>query len=72
MAPEVAQFWSIRLAECVEEQFYQLVRKLGAIGEIQFEHLFVDGTEIEANANKYSLAWEKSLTKYEGTGFDPD
>jgi len=35
------------------------------MGEIKFEHLFVDGTKIEANANKYSFVWKKSTTKYE-------
>ena len=33
--------------------------------EIRYEHLFVDGTKIEANANKYSFVWKKSVTKYE-------
>lgn len=62
---EIARFRSIRLAECGEELFYQLVRKLGDWGEITFEHLFVDGTKIEANANKYSFVWKKSTIKYE-------
>ena len=35
------------------------------MGEINYEHLFVDGTKIEANANKYSFVWKKSITKYE-------
>jgi hypothetical protein len=42
-----------------------LVKKLSAFGEIKYEHLFVDGTKIEANANKYSFVWKKSTTKYE-------
>lgn len=62
---EIARFRSLRLAECCEELFYQLVKKLSALGEIKFEHLFVDGTKIEANANKYSFVWKKSTTKYE-------
>ncbi len=35
------------------------------MGEIQFENLFVDGTKIEANANKYSFVWKKSTNKYQ-------
>ncbi len=62
---EIARFRSIRLTECGEELFYQFVRKLSELGEIRFEHLFVDGTKIEANANKYSFVWKKSTTKYE-------
>jgi len=62
---EIARFRSKRLPECGGELFYQLVRKLSVLGEIKYEHLFVDGTKIEANANKYSFVWKKSTTKYE-------
>jgi transposase len=62
---EIARFRSKRLTECGEELFYQLVGKLSDLGEIKYEHLFVDGTKIEANANKYSFVWKKSTTKYE-------
>ena len=62
---EIARFRSERLPEIAEDLFYQLVEKLYDSGEIKFEHLFVDGTKIEANANKYSFVWKKSTTKYE-------
>lgn len=62
---EIARFRSVRLSACGDEIFYQLVKKLSVLGEIKFEHLFVDGTKIEANANKYSFVWKKSTTKYE-------
>lgn len=62
---EISRFRSTRLSECYEELFYQFVQKLKDLGEIKFEHLFVDGTKIEANANKYSFVWKKSTTKYE-------
>ena len=62
---EIARFISKRLAECKEELFSQLVQRLYEMGEIAFAHLFVDGTKIEANANKYSFVWKKSTNKYE-------
>lgn len=62
---EIARFRSKRLSECGEELFYQLVKKLSGMEEIKYEHLFVDGTKIEANANKYSFVWKKSVNKYE-------
>lgn len=62
---EIARFRSKRLAECVDELLSQLVHHLHGIGEITFEHLFVDGTKMEANANKYSFVWKKSTSKYE-------
>ena len=62
---EIARFRSQRLSQCAEGLFYQLVEKLTEYGEIKYEHLFVDGTKIEANANKYSFVWKKRTTKYE-------
>lgn len=62
---EIARFRSQRLAECCEGLFYQLVEKLKERGVIKYEHLFVDGTKIEANANKYSFVWKKSTNKYQ-------
>lgn len=62
---EIARFRSKRLAECAEELIGQLVKRLHEMGEIKYEHLFVDGTKLEANANKYSFVWKKSTNKYE-------
>ncbi len=62
---QIARFRSQRLSLCGEALFYQLVKRLGNKGEIMYEHLFVDGTKIEANANKYSFVWKKSTNKYE-------
>ena len=53
------------LSECGEYLFYELIHKLRELGEIRLAHLFVDGTKLEANANKYSFVWKKSTTKYE-------
>jgi len=62
---EISRFRSKRLPECMDELFYQLVEKLHGFGEIKYEHLFVDGTKMEANANKYTFVWRKSTTRYE-------
>ena len=67
---EIARFRSQRLPACAELLFYTLVKLLGDKGEICYEHLFVDGTKIEANANKYSFVWKKSTTKYEARLLD--
>lgn len=53
------------LPYAAEDLFYQLVKHLYKIGELNFEHLFVDGTKIEANANKYSFVWKKSTNRYQ-------
>ncbi len=67
---EIARFRSQRLSNCADDIFYQIVNKLAELDEIKFEHLFVDGTKIEANANKYSFVWKKSTNKYESRLLD--
>jgi transposase len=68
-APEhsrIARFIKKHLqGEIAEELFYQLVLLLEEKGEIEFSHLFADGTKIEANANRYSFVWAKSTHKYD-------
>lgn len=49
----------------VEDLFYQMVEHLYHIGEVNFENLFVDGTKIEANANRYTFVWKKVVNKNE-------
>lgn len=49
----------------LEDLFYQQVKFLAEEGEIQFENAFIDGTKIEANANKYTFVWKKAVFKNE-------
>lgn len=51
--------------DVMENLFYQLVTKLLERGHISLENLFVDGTKIEANANRYSFVWGKAVSKNE-------
>lgn len=44
----------------------QLNRKLIELGEIGFSEVFIDGTKIEANANRYSFVWRKTAEKNYG------
>lgn len=59
----IARFRSQRVMAAAEGLFYQLVELLKDRREIGFENLFVDGTKIEANANKYSFVWRKTTEK---------
>ena len=61
----IARFRSKRLEECVEDLFSQFIIELEKRNEIEFENLFVDGTKIEANANRYSFVWKKATDKFE-------
>jgi transposase len=61
----IARFRSDYLSDTVEDLFYQMVQYLNQIGEVNFENLFVDGTKIEANANRYTFVWKKAVDKNE-------
>lgn len=67
-APEhntIARFRSERLSDCIENLFNQLIAKLGEMNEIKYENIFIDGTKIEANANRYTFVWKKAIKKFE-------
>ena len=59
----IAEFRQKRLQGAVEGLFCQLAQVLHQMGEVSFDHLFVDGTKLEANANKYSFVWKGSVNK---------
>lgn len=59
----ISRFQDERLSTVIEGLFYQFVEKLCAMGEIKFKNLFVDGTKIEAYANKYTFVWKKAVEK---------
>ena len=51
--------------DTLEDLFYQLIEKLIESEEIELKHLFIDGTKLEANANRYTFTWKKSIHKQE-------
>ena len=59
----IARFQNEKLTAVMEDLFYQLISKLKEIGEISFKNIFVDGTKIEANANRYTFVWAKTVRK---------
>lgn len=59
----LSRFQNERLTEVIEDLFYQLVMKLYELNEIGFKNIFVDGTKIEANANRYTFVWRKAIEK---------
>ena len=59
----IAPFQNERLSAAMEKLFYQLVLKLSELGEAEFKNVFVDGTKIEANANRYTFVWANAVQK---------
>jgi transposase len=50
----------------IQELFYGIVEQLMKQGYVNLESYFVDGTKIEANANRYSFVWSKSTQRFKG------
>lgn len=47
----------------IADVFNQVTDMLAEAGEIDFENVFIDGTKIEANANRYSFVWKGANDK---------
>ncbi len=60
----VNRFRGVVLRETIEDLFTQMVEELLNLGLVDLEQYFVDGTKMEANANKYSFVWKKSTENY--------
>ncbi len=59
----IARFKTGFLADACEDLFYLMVRRLAAMDELSNETLFIDGTKLEACANRYTFVWKKSIGK---------
>src|SRR5665648_323071 len=68
----IARFRNLRLSGIVEGLFSQLVVKLSELGEIEYENIFIDGTKIEAYANKYTFVWKKTCLLYTSDAADEE
>lgn len=56
----INRFRSERLKGKIQGVFTEVLEKLIEGGYVKLEHYFLDGTKIEANANRYSFVWKKS------------
>lgn len=57
----INRFRGVRLKEALREIFEQVVQLLAKEGLLSIEDVYTDGTKIEANANKYTFVWKKSI-----------
>lgn len=58
-----ARFRSLHFAPCAERILAEMSNFLYDIGEVSGDAIFIDGTKIEACANKYTFVWKKAVTK---------
>lgn len=59
----ISRFQNKRLTPVIEGLFYQFMDKLIEMGEISYKNVFIDGTKIEADANRYTFVWAKAVEK---------
>lgn len=55
----INRFRSERMKQVLETVFTAVLQFLADENYVQLEHYFIDGTKIEANANRYTFVWEK-------------
>ena len=66
----LARFVSLHLSACPKDILSEVTSTLLGLGEISGKTVFIDGTKIEANANRYTFVWKKSVTKSQAKLFE--
>ena len=59
----IARFRSKYFPQVKEQLMGELVNILMNLGEISLANVFIDGTKIEAYANRYTFVWKKRVLK---------
>ena len=72
-APSFATFGNFirnELTDSIEQIFKDINSYIFEKEQVDLEHVYIDGTKIEANANRYTWVWKKSCTRNRGKVFD--
>jgi transposase len=60
----INRFRSDRLKDVLKDIFSQIVLLLVEHGLLSLKEIYLDGTKVEANANRYSFVWKKSINTH--------
>lgn len=60
----INRFRSERMKSLIDDLFKQVLSLLVEDGYVKMEEYFIDGTKVEANANRYTFAWKKSAEHF--------
>ncbi|USK68404.1 IS1182 family transposase [Peribacillus asahii] len=63
----INRFRTEQMGKLLPKLFEEMIHQLIEQKHITMENYFLDGTKIEANANKYTFVWKKATTKFEAT-----
>ena len=61
----VNRFRSERVRPVFEDVFSEVIAVLADAGHVTLDTYFLDGTKIEANANKFTFVWKRSTDRYQ-------
>ncbi|WP_390854407.1 transposase, partial [Alicyclobacillus hesperidum] len=61
----INRFRSQRMKGLIDDVFAAVLQLLIEEGYVTMERYFLDGTKIEANANRYTFVWKKSTDRYQ-------
>ena len=61
----IARFRTKHFGPCAQQLLSQMTHLLHELGQITEKEAFIDGTKIEANANKYTFVWKKAVTNHQ-------
>jgi transposase len=61
----INDFRGSRMKGAIEAVFSAVLQHLIAEGHVKMEHYFVDGTKVEADANKHKVVWAKRNENYQ-------
>ena len=56
-------FIAEELSECVEDIFKAVMEFIREKDHVDLQHVYIDSSKLEANANKYSFVWKKGTEK---------
>ena len=59
----IDNFMNQKLVGTIDEIFLEINRYIFSEADVDLNHVYIDGTKITANANKYSWVWKKSSVK---------
>jgi len=60
----INDFRGNRMKEVIEDVFTSVLEYLVEMGHVKLENYFLDGTKIEANANRHKVVWAKQCRRY--------
>lgn len=66
----IGNFIRENLTNKIEDIFVEINKVIFKKENVDLEHTYIDGTKIEANANKYSWVWKKSCIKNRDRTFE--